>query len=917
MYKHQGNERNDIINGGAGDDIINGFGGDDILNGAGGADIISGGAGNDVLNGGVGNDTLTGGAGNDTLNGGAGNDVLTGGAGNDTLDGGAGTADIAVFSGNRNDYDFALNTTTNVVTVAVKPSAAGVQDGTDAVKNVEFFQFSDGIFEVADLFDTTAPTVTVELTTDTGVSSTDKITKDATLNGTGEAGTILTILDDSTFLADVQVGDDGKWTYSPALSQGLHTINVSQTDAANNTGTNSLTFTYDSSTAAATAGLKTDTGVGADSITNDPTVTGTAEAGSMVAVVVKNNAGVIIETSSTPATGGNWTYTPIASLADGDYIITATPTDIAGNVGAQATINFTLDKTAPTASAADHHLVEQNETNTGGVSQASITLSDAHGLAAYEDLTAAGWTSTSEGWVKTAEDGSGTVTLNEDKVTFKLIDGADSVQRLGNGDTLIETFTIPAIDTVGNKGTTATFVIDGVNDAPTGSATISGSLQKGSTLQLVNNIVDNEGVKADSTQYVWQSSSDGSSWTDIANANQSNFTITNAQVDKELRVKITYTDNGNDNHDGNGGTHEETVYSTATDYIGNIITGGAGGKALTGSRGADSITGGTGADKLYGYAGADTLDGGASADVLDGGAGADAMTGGAGDDTYIVDNIGDTVTEASGEGMDLVQTLLTSYALGDNVENLTYTGSSAFSGTGNALANTIKSSDGDDTLDGGAGADKMTGGKGDDTYIVDNLSDFITEAASAGTDTVRSSVNWTLGGNLENLILTGTAASGVGNGLDNTITAATGVASTLQGNGGNDTLNGDSGNDILLGGAGNDKLHGNDGNDALTGGAGGDELWGGLGADVFSFSGSYGKDIIHDFNIIQGDVLHLTASSKISDLASLLSHATDVTGAVSGVCISPAAGGANSITLEGVSKSDLQNLATNANFDFS
>ncbi|MGO8249180.1 protease, partial [Rhizobium johnstonii] len=54
-----------------------------------------------------------------------------------------------------------------------------------------------------------------------------------------------------------------------------------------------------------------------------------------------------------------------------------------------------------------------------------------------------------------------------------------------------------------------------------------------------------------------------------------------------------------------------------------------------------------------------------------------------------------------------------------NVENLTYTGSASFIGTGNELANTITGGTGNDLLDGGAGTDTLTGGAGDDIYIVD------------------------------------------------------------------------------------------------------------------------------------------------------------------------------------------------------
>ena len=209
--------------------------------------------------------------------------------------------------------------------------------------------------------------------------------------------------------------------------------------------------------------------------------------------------------------------------------------------------------------------------------------------------------------------------------------------------------------------------------------------------------------------------------------------------------------------------------------------------ALTGSASIDAT--GNGA--------ANAITGNAGANVLDGGAGADTMTGGAGDDTYIVDNAGDLVIEAADEGTDLIRSLVSCTA-SSSVENLTLIGSAAINATGNTLANQITGNAGDNVLDGGAGADTLTGGAGDDTYVIDVAGDIVIEAAGEGLDLVVSTVSFTLGADIEDLTLTGSAAvDATGNALDNFITGNAGT-NVLRGLGGNDTLDGDEGDDIYL-----------------------------------------------------------------------------------------------------------------------
>jgi Ca2+-binding RTX toxin-like protein len=188
------------------------------------------------------------------------------------------------------------------------------------------------------------------------------------------------------------------------------------------------------------------------------------------------------------------------------------------------------------------------------------------------------------------------------------------------------------------------------------------------------------------------------------------------------------------------------------------------------------------------------------------------MNGGTGDDTYVVDNVGDTTVELTGEGVDRVLTSV-SFTLANNVENLTLVGSASINGTGNGLdnylkgnggANTLNGGGGNDTLTGDAGADAMYGGAGHDLYYVDNAGDVVVENASEGTDKVMSSVTFALSANVENLTLTGASAiNGTGNGLANVLTGNS-AANTLDGGAGDDRLEGGAGADTLTGGSGAD-----------------------------------------------------------------------------------------------------------------
>ncbi len=191
------------------------------------------------------------------------------------------------------------------------------------------------------------------------------------------------------------------------------------------------------------------------------------------------------------------------------------------------------------------------------------------------------------------------------------------------------------------------------------------------------------------------------------------------------------------------------------------------------------------------------LTGNVGANVLNGGTGADVMAGLAGDDTYYVDSTADTVVEAANAGQDTVYASVT-HTLADNVERLVLSGTANLNGTGNALANTLTGNAGANTLTGGAGADAMYGLNGDDIYYVDNVGDTVIEYTDGGTDTVYASASFTLGANVEVVILTGTAnLNATGNSLANTITGNAG-RNVLNGGGGADTMYGRDGDDTYV-----------------------------------------------------------------------------------------------------------------------
>lgn len=282
-------------------------------------------------------------------------------------------------------------------------------------------------------------------------------------------------------------------------------------------------------------------------------------------------------------------------------------------------------------------------------------------------------------------------------------------------------------------------------------------------------------------------------------------------------------------------------------------------------------------ENVIGGSGNDTLVGNELSNTLNGWSGADTMSGLGGDDYYVVDNVGDVVVEAAGQGMDTVLSFLFEYNLTANVEALALQGSAVI-GRGNNLNNYLYGTSGSNHLDGGIGADYMAGGAGDDYYYVDNAGDFVFENSSEGIDWVYTiTFEYNMTANVEGLQLLGGATIGRGNVSNNFIT---GTSSTnyIDGGAGVDYMYGYGGDDyywidnagdmvveavndgvdliysgiyeynlpinvevlVLSGGAvvgrgnaGNNYLFGNDGSNYLDGSAGADYMAGSGGDDYY------------------------------------------------------------------------------------
>ncbi|OZA23872.1 MAG: hypothetical protein B7X93_11800, partial [Hydrogenophilales bacterium 17-61-9] len=893
LLVQEGTAGNDTLNGTALDDTLIGAAGDDTLWGDTGNDLLRGDPGHDLLYGGDGDDRLYGGEGDDQLVGDAGNDYLDGGIGNDYLAGGAGDdsyrelglgQDRILDGAGLDNFYFAGDILPEqlILTRMHADLRIGFAGRDDSVTLLEWFRRPDSIerFFFADGSRLSAANINGAFSMVSGNGSlTGSVGDDLLYGGAGQdtlqGGEGNDLLDGGagadilaggtggdTYIADgddtiVELPGEGVdtlvWTSSASvvLQDELENLVLAEsaggsywTRATGNAANNRIVGN--------SLGNNLDGGAGADilegGLGND-------------AYYVDNSGDLVIERFNE---GNDTVYASISYALSGHVEnLTLTGSDAIDGYGNDLN-NYLVGNDAANLLAGG----AGNDVLTGGLGADTLAGGrgdDVYYLDGYDDILVEGH-----------DEGDDRIVINQVSEQQGNTSYVGTFAMAENTESLRMTGWVTHASLYGNAQ-------DNVIDAR-GSRVFW--YQSGYVTWYYQAKVDIHAGDGNDTLYASEGGGilDGGLGDDAMYGGPGNDAYyVDSEWDRIIEAPSSGTDSVYSSISYALGTDLENLYLLGSADIngagndrGNVLSGNSGDNVLTGGAGDDRLNGGGGNDTLIGGMGDDTyvvsspntliienanegfdrvessvsyslaahienltlgygtasidgtgndldnriegnhgnnrLVGGAGNDTLIGWRGNDTMLGGTGDDTYYVDSTKDVVTEYVNEGIDTVHSEVT-YTLGDNLENLILTGSSAIRGTGNALdnrlignaaSNTLTGGAGADWLDGMGGADKMLGGTGDDTYVVDVATDNVVERSNEGTDRVLSGVTYTLSNNVENLTLTSTAAiNGTGNALNNVLVGNS-AANILSGAAGNDTLEGMEGADTLIGGKGDD-----------------------------------------------------------------------------------------------------------------
>ncbi|MGL4679811.1 MAG: Ig-like domain-containing protein, partial [Plesiomonas shigelloides] len=245
------------------------------------------------------------------------------------------------------------------------------------------------------ILDATPPDIRFDLADDTGADSDDWITsnKQISINGTSNenANVIVTILQGSSIIDSQTLSPNPDWNYSAGLEDGSYTVKIESVDAAGNKFTSQKTLVIDTQISNEFS-LTNDTGLVGDQITNAAFLnfSGKTDKDASVTLVVKDSNGALLHSYNVTVNSntGAWSFQVPASLPDGNYTISVTATDLAGNSNTIDGYNVTIDRTAPTISG----IVLDAEDDTGTVGDWVTSTQD--GLTIRGSVTMPGSTMT-------------------------------------------------------------------------------------------------------------------------------------------------------------------------------------------------------------------------------------------------------------------------------------------------------------------------------------------------------------------------------------------------------------------------------------------------------------------------------------------------------------------------------------------
>lgn len=773
---------------------------------------------------GDGDDQLKGSDGANKLYGGRGKDLIEGGLGSDIINGGQGF-DTAVYAGARGDYTLAFNNQNQTLTVTHSRNENGlVVTDVDQLSGIEALQFNGGdqalTINLASDFGNAAPTVA-----------------SAILSGP------LTVADDSNFaikVPDKAFGDEGVVSLEASLEGDLELPDWMSFDPVTGellgeppegeAGSYRVVIkAIDEFGQEAEQTITIDVGDNRAPRLDPPKVITLLEDISQTALNIQapvdpEDTTMIVEVLTVPATGDilngttgaavsagqtisiavltDLVYVPDANFAGSPGSFTYRVTDESGNgVSSEGSVGFLVKAQNDAPDFGQNNFV--NISYTGGVVDIALSVptptdvEDALSSVTVTEIPAYGVALKGDGSVLALGDILTITELAGLKYQIdQLIQGPVGALKLTvtdseglsatwtqslsiNGDAGLNQGTSLGESLFGSTGDDRIFALGG-DDIVTGNAG-DDLIYAGSGNDIVYGGVGNDTIDGGGgDDYL-----EGGAGNDILMGGPGNDIY---QVEDAGDMVVEVIDRGAGGFD----TIRTAISWVAGQYIEAIEAQGSDNIDLTGNTLNNVLVGNAGDNILSGGEGIDVLVGGDGNDHLIGGLGRDQLVGGKGDDMYEVDSRSDRVIEAFNEGTDTVHASI-DHVLAANIENLVLTGTANIAGGGNSLDNHITGNSGDNLINGGLGDDTMEGGAGDDIYIVGSTGDVIID--SAGTDTIRSTIDLTLLVDIENGELLGL--------LDLNITGNS-LSNYLSGNSGDNLIDGLGGQDILTGGRGED-----------------------------------------------------------------------------------------------------------------